>query len=193
MLGELIFKIRTSKNITKATLSHETGVDAGHISHIEKGERTPSHKVLKKIASVLDVPYQQLMYTYDKELSEDAKNYKLTSHIAYNSIPAVSSIEDLIICPTKFGSASIALAIDDTSMEPSLLQGTYAYVEFNSPLNNKDIGLFYYNNKLLIRRFIIRKNSLLLKADNDSFPDIKLSENDNFYIVGKILGTNDDF
>lgn len=193
MLGELLFKIRTSKNITKASLAHQTGVDAGHITHIEKGERTPSHKVLKKFASVLDVPYQQLMYTYDKELSEETKRYKLTNHISYNTVPAVSSIDDLIQCPSKFGSANIALMVEDNSMEPTIIQGSYAYVEFNSPLNNKDIGLFYYNNRFLIRRFIIRKDFLMLKSDNISFPDIKLSENDDFYIVGKILGTNDDF
>ena len=32
-------------------------------------------------------------------------------------------------------------------MEPKLKKDTYAYIEFNTPLDNRDIGLFSYNNK----------------------------------------------
>ena len=193
MLGELLLKIRKDRHITKTELSRDTQINIGHISHIEKGERTPSHKALKKICNTLDVPYQQLMYTYDKELTEDHRNYEITNHIAYNSILAVNSLDDLIFCPSSFGTASLAIKIQDNSMEPTLLKGSYAFIEFNSPLNTKDIGLFYYNNTFIIRRFMIRKNGLILKSDNKDLPDITLSEKDNFYIIGKILGTNDDY
>ena len=193
MLGELLFKIRTDKKITKANLAHKTSIDPGHIAHIEKNERTPSHKALKKICTVLDVPYQQLMYAYDKDLSEEHKKYEIINHIAYNSVPAVPSLDDLIFCPTEFGNANLAVQVEDTSMEPTLIQGSYAFIEFNSPLDNKNIGLFYYKDAFLIRRFIIRKDFLILKSDNKLFNDIKVDSDDDFYIVGKILGTNNDY
>lgn len=193
MLGELLSKIRKDKHITKSELARTTAINVGHIAHIEKGDRTPSHKALKKICNTLDIPYQGLMYTYDKTLTNEHLNYNLTSHISYDSILAINSLDDLIFCPPKFGSASIALRIQDNSMEPALLQGSYAYIELNSPLDNHDIGLFYYNDSFLIRRFMIRKNGLILKSDNKAFPDITLSEKDNFYIIGKILGTNDEY
>lgn len=193
MIGELIFRIRKDRHMTKAELARSANVNLGYIGHIEKEERTPSHKALKKICASLDVPYQQIMYTYDKETSEEHKEYDFIEHIAYNSIPAINNVDDLIFCPTKFGTASVAIKINDTSMEPTLTKGSYAYTEFNSPLNNKDIGLFYFQNKLLIRRFIIRSNFILLKSDNSGFPDVKISNKDDFYIVGKILGTNTDY
>ena len=193
MLGHLINKIRTSKKISKAEIASKTGIDAGHIAHIEKGERTPSHKALKNISSALEIPYQQLMYTYDKNLSKEDEKYKIVEHIPYSSIPAVSSFSTLIPCPSKFGSANIAVKILDSAMEPAILKGSYAFIEFNSPLDNKDIGLFYYNNSFLLRRFIIRKNSLILKSDNPDFEDLVLSKDDKFYIIGKFLGTNEGF
>ena len=193
MLGELIARIRKDKHITKADLSRQTGIHIGHISHIEKGERTPSHKALKKISETLDVPYQQLMYTYDKELTDVHKSYELPKRIAYNSILAVNSLEDLIPCPNQFGTATIAVKIEDEAMEPTLLKGSYAFVEFNSPLDSRDIGLFYYKEKFIIRRFIVRKNLSILKSDNKDFPSFNIPEKDNFYIIGKILGTNDDY
>lgn len=193
MLGELLLKIRNDRHISKTNLARETNMNPGHITHIEKNERTPSHRALKKICECLDVPFQQIMYTYDKELTHEQRDYNITDHIAYNSVVAINSLDDLIFCPTTFGSASVALRINDSSMEPTLLKGSYAFVEYNSPLSSKDIGLFYYNNSFIVRRFIIRKNDILLKSDNRNFDDISLSEKDNFYIIGKILGTNDDY
>lgn len=193
MLGELLSKIRKDKHITKSELARDTAINVGHIAHIEKGDRTPSHKALKRICSTLNVPYQQLMYTYDKSLTAEHLSYELPNHIAYDSIIAVNSLDDLISCPPKFGSASMALKITDDSMEPSLINGSYAFVELNSPLDSHDIGLFYYKDAFLIRRFVIRKNGLLLKSDNKNYANITLKETDDFYIIGKIIGTNDDY
>ena len=192
MLAELISKIRKDKHITKAYLARKANINVGHLAHIEKGERTPSHKALKKICETLDVPYQSLMYTYDKELNETHKSYDLIKHISYNSVLAIDSINNLIPCPGKFATAAIAIKVEDNAMDPKIKEGSYAFVEFNSPLNSRDIGLFFYNNKFLIRRFLIRKTGLLLNSLNPDFPDISLSEKDSFYIIGKIIGTNAD-
>ena len=73
MIGDMIAKVRKEKGITKTELARITGINIGHLTHIEKGERNPSHKALKNICKALDIPYQQLMYTYDKELNEDAR------------------------------------------------------------------------------------------------------------------------
>ena len=74
-------------------------------------------------------------------------------------------------------------------MEPKLKKDSYVYVEFNTPLDNRDLGLFSYNNKLLIRRFIIRKDGVVLRAEDKDIADICLSPKEEFYIVGKIVGT----
>lgn len=193
MLGELLLKIRKDKKLAASQICRETNINVGHLAHIEKEERTPSHKVLKKICNSLDVPYQQLMYTYDKELTEDSREYNLINHIAYSSIPAINNLDDMIFCPREFGTASMAVRVQDDSMEPSIPVGAYAYIEFNSPLNSKEIGLFYYDNKFFIRKLILRKNTLVLRADNKSYEDIILKEKDNFYVIGKFLGTNVDY
>ena len=82
MIGDMIAKIRKEKNMTKTELAEMTGINIGHLTHIEKGERNPSHKALRNICKALDVPYQQLMYTYDKELNETQEKYGLVEHIA---------------------------------------------------------------------------------------------------------------
>lgn len=190
MIGDIIAYVRKEKKYTKAEIARATNINTGHLTHIEKGERNPSHKVLKNLCKAMEIPYRPIMYTYDKEITEEQAGYKVVQHIAYNKILAVDSLDNFIDCPASIPSASIAIKMNDTSMETKLKKDSYAYIEFNSPLNNKDIGLFSYNGELLIRRFIIRKDGVVLRAEDKEIKDICLDPKDNFYIVGKVVGTN---
>ena len=192
MLGQMIAYIRKEKKLTKAGIARGTNINTGHLTHIEKGERNPSHKVLKNMCKTMGIPYRPLMYTYDKELTEEQLAYKVVTHIPYDKIPTFDLLGGLIDCPTTVSGASIAVKINDTSMEPKLKKGSYAFIEFNTPLNNRDIGLFSYEGQLLIRKFVIRQDGLCLRAENKDIKDIVLSSKDKFCIIGKILGTNLD-
>lgn len=191
MLGKLIAKIRKDKRISKALLSREAHIDTGHISHIEKGDRTPSHKSLKKICDCLEIPYQPLMYTYDKEFTQEQLDYNIENKICYDKILAVNRIDALIQCPENMRSTSLAIRVSDDSMEPVLTKGSYAFVELNTPLDNRDIGLFNYKNEYLFRKLIVRKDFLILRALKEDISDIKISFDEQLYILGKVLGTND--
>ena len=187
MIGDMIAKVRKEKGMTKTELASLTGINIGHLTHIEKGERNPSHKALKNICQALDVPYQQLMYTYDKQISEEQESYDFIKHISYNKVLAVNNLDNFIDCPSTVPSASLAVKVNDNSMEPSLKKGDYVFIEFNSPLNNKDIGLFSVNGKVLIRKFVALKNKIVLRASNKDLEDIDVTNSDNFYVIGKVL------
>ena len=49
MIGDMIAKIRKEKNMSKTELAEKTNINIGHLTHIEKGERSPSYKALKAI------------------------------------------------------------------------------------------------------------------------------------------------
>lgn len=187
MIGDMIAKIRKEKGMTKTELARLTDINIGHLTHIEKGERNPSHKALKNICNALDVPYQQLMYTYDKQISEEQESYGFINHIAYNKVIAVNNLDTFIDCPSSAASASLAVKVDNNSMEPAIKKNSYIFVEFNSLLNTKEIGIFSVNGTILIRRFIVHKNKTILRADNKEIEDIDVTNLDNFYIIGKIL------
>lgn len=190
MIGDMIARIRKEKNMSKTELAKLTNINIGHLTHIEKGERNPSHKALKSICKALDIPYQPLMYTYDKFLTDDQEFYKAPNHISYNKVLAVESINSFMDCPSTLPGASLSVKVPDNSMAPKLPEGVYAFVEMNSPLNNRDIGLFEFDNKILIRRFIVRRDKLVLRADNKDFEEVSIYENDQFNIIGRVIGTN---
>ena len=187
MIGGMLAKARKARGMTKTELARLTDINIGHLTHIEKGERNPSHKALKNICKALDIPYQQLMYTYDKTINEEQESYNVVKHISYDKILAVQSLDSFIDCPSDMPSAAIALKVTDDSMSKSFEKGTYAFIEFNTPLNNKDFGLFSYNGQVIIRRFYDKRGKITLKAENSSIKDIQVSNNDTFYIIGKVL------
>lgn len=187
MLGHLISLIRKTQRISKASLAKDSDIDVGFLAHIEKSERTPSHNSLRKICDCLDIPYQPLMYAYDKNISKEQLDSGILNHICYDRIVAVSNIDSLIFCPEDKETASLAIKVNDDLMEPALSFNSYAFVELNSPLSNKEIGLFFYNNKCLFRKLIIRKDGIVLRALKKDIADIKVSELDSFYILGKVL------
>ncbi len=187
MIGGMLAKARKAKGMTKTELARLTDINIGHLTHIEKGERNPSHKALKNICKALDIPYQQLMYTYDKTINEEQESYNVVKHISYDKILAVNSIDSFIDCPSDMPSAAIALKMPDDSMNKSFEKGSYIFIEFNSPLISKDYGLFNYNDQILIRRFYDKRGKITLKAENPECKDIQVSNTDNFYIIGKVL------
>ena len=186
MIGIMISKIRKEKGITKTRLAELTDINIGHLTHIEKGERSPSHKALRSICSALSIPYEQLLYTYDKELTEEQLNYNYINYISSNQVPAFSKIEDFITCPSDYSNASFAYKVPDNSMAPLLKENTYAYVEFSGLLSNKEVGFFKYNNEFLIRRIVYKRGKILLRADSKEVEDIHLQNNDDFKIIGKV-------
>lgn len=187
MIGDMIAKIRKEKGITKTELAKRAGINIGHLTHIEKGERNPSQNTLKNICKALDTPYQPLMYTYGKTVSEEQENYGLIDYIPYNKVIAINSIDNFITCPPNAPSSSLAIKINDESMSPVLEKNTYAFIEFNTLPENKDIGLFYVNGSFVIRKFYCKKGQITLKPENKNFIDTKISKNDDFYIIGKVI------
>ena len=187
MLGSMISKIRKDRNMTKVELADKTKINIGHLTHIEKGERNPSHKALKKICEALEVPYQNLLHMYDKPVNDETLRYKIFEHISYNKVVAVNKIEDFIDCPPTITNASLAFKIQDDSMAPKISKDDYVFLELNTPLTNRDFGLFFYDNQYLVRRFIIRQDKLILRPDNKEYPEIDLSEDDEFTIIGKVV------
>lgn len=190
MLGHMLSKVRKEKGITKVEVTRRTGLNIGHLTHIEKDERNPSHKTLKAITKALGIPYTILTSLYDKKMSEDDERCEMIKHLSYNKVLAIDSYSNFIECPADIPYASVALKIQDDVMEPLLPKDSYVFLELNVPLKNKEIGLFKYNGSIFVRRFIIRKDKLVLRAENKKYSDIELTEDDDFTIIAKVLKKN---
>lgn len=189
MLGNLLAFIRESKGLSKTNLAESTGINVGHLTHIEKGERNPSQSALRDICKALDVPFQPVSYTYDKELTEDQIKFNLITAVPYNTVPLVT-FNDMVECPSNIPNASMAFIMNDDSMKSSVPKGSTVFVELSAIPLHKELGLFKYDNTILVRRLLYRKNKLILKSDSLLTKDIVIEKNVPFTIIGKVYVEN---
>ena len=168
--------IRKEKGITKTQLAYDTDINIGHLTHIEKGERNPSHRALRMICYKLGIPYQPASYLYDRELSDEQEEYGYIDHIIYNQVPAISKIDEYITCPADFPNAAFAF----------IKEGTYSFIEVSGLIGHKGIGLFILNGQYLIRRLIYKNDKFVLRADNKEYKDITVNTKDSFQIIGRV-------
>jgi transcriptional regulator with XRE-family HTH domain len=187
MIGDILSQARQDKGFSKTELSRITGINIGHLTHIEKGERNPSRKALRNICNALEISYQQLMYAFDKSIGETPAEYDLIKHLSYNKILAVESLAGFVDYPANASAASIAIKIKDASMEPEMEHGNYVYLELNTIPKNNEFGLFKVNNNLLIRKFIKKNDKITLETTNELYANTIVDDSDEFFIIGKIF------
>lgn len=60
-VGKRIQTVRKTLGLTQEDLAERAGVHAGYVSQIERGVRTPSAKILSKLAEALRVPLSHLL------------------------------------------------------------------------------------------------------------------------------------
>ena len=187
MIGKMIKSIRIQRRMSLADISKITKIDIGHLSHIEKGQRNPSYKTLKLICDALEIPVAQFLNYTGKELNEDQEEYNYIQFIPFNLVPVVD-IKEYVEGPCDTDKNVMAVIVSDDSMEDKYKKNSKVFVELYTPLNHKDIGLFLFNNKILIREFVIKNNNIQLKAYNKEYDDILIDMGkDNFKIIGKIM------
>src|SRR5688572_24793945 len=59
-LAELLKQLRIRHGMSQADLAALSEVDHSYLSRLEKGERRPSPRMLKRLAVALQVPYETL-------------------------------------------------------------------------------------------------------------------------------------
>ena len=75
MFGSKIKEIRESKGIGVNKLSRISGISAGYISALERGEKqNPSQNTLNKLAAALDITLQDLINYETNKISSDDNN-----------------------------------------------------------------------------------------------------------------------
>ncbi len=89
-LGEIIRQQRVVMSLTLAELAERSGVSASHLGRIERGERFPSARILRRLAQPLSIEEGELMtwanYLSPASVAEELPSYvgdrRLDPHVA---------------------------------------------------------------------------------------------------------------
>lgn len=62
VLGALVEKARERKRLSREILAEQLGITDRHLFSIERENKTPSYRVLKKLVYALEIPPEEIFY-----------------------------------------------------------------------------------------------------------------------------------
>jgi len=87
----------------------------------------------------------------------------------------------------------VAVVLHDDSMDPEMTgqkkiaKGSLVLAEMDTPVMVGKLGLFSYNGECIIRKLKVSGKNAVLEAFNEKYPEIRIGEKDDFYILGRVV------
>lgn len=128
----------------------------------------------KKAAEI--IPFRRVIKLYDTPVSAGVGNFLEESE--YISIEVGSEVSP---------AADFGVRISGDSMEPQYINGQYAYVHSQQFLEDGEIGIFYFDGNVYIKKFHNNNNECMLISLNPKYHPIIITENSSFKILGKVV------
>lgn len=201
-IGERIKKVRKKNKVKQTELAEVLGVTTQMIVNYESNSRGISIEKLKQISDYLSFPlYLFFVDNFDKALSDENKILENNDKVpiiskasAGRGAFAREEVIDFIELPKKmFSKCDFATLVEGDSMAPKIENGELAFVRKTDCLETGNIGIFYLNEEIFIKKFFIDAltNTIKLISFNHNYDEIVISENDDFRIIGRVIGALD--
>lgn len=196
LVGERVRRLRRDRGMTQIELARAANVNQGHLSSIERGQRSPSHGMLKAIAVALGVPDGILVGAGD---GHDAPRVLDTRMLplfgAIPNGPPAETQEQLEMFPVLrhlWHPDRYCLRCEFDSMEPTLKRGDLILVEYRPNVfpefvqgricaclldgrpTLKRVSVEYRDNEILV----------ILRGDNPATPPMVIDQSRDFAIQG---------
>ncbi|MEO0237614.1 MAG: transcriptional repressor LexA [candidate division WOR-3 bacterium] len=137
---------------------------------------------------------------YIERLKGLSRGIKIKKHFKMETIsvlgnisagrPLISeeNIEDGFLFPDNV-EGKFFLKVKGDSMEGAMIyDGDMVLVEKSEDVKNKDIIVAFLNGEFTLKRFIVEKGKIYLKAENPKYPLIEIKNGDDFQPFGKVVG-----
>lgn len=83
--------------------------------------------------------------------------------------------------------ADFCLIVNGNSMEPVILDGSYVFIDKTHEIPSGTISAVMVNREAFIKRVWFENGHARLESFNDKYDDIIVTEEDDFYIIGKVV------
>lgn len=201
-LGLYLKNIRESKEISLREVEKLTGVGYSHLSMIENGKRNVTPALLKNLAKIYNVNYIDLYEKagyLDLAESEKIKNDIIETKQSLALLGTVKAGYNYLANENIIGYVSIdnrisdinncyALKVTGSSMQPVLYEDDIVIVHRQNDIESGQIGIVLIDNEEATVKKIIKHNDYIeLIAFNSYYPPKRLSNNDNFKIIGRVI------
>ncbi len=210
-LGSRMRELREYRKISRKALAKELGITEGSIGHYETDFSSPSMDLVVKISNILgcdlnylfqdDIEVEPITFTTSKKEQEilkklrainssNRKAIELQIDFYYkNKLKFNEEVNDRVLEIPELASRAYPknyklYTLVGNSMAPLFEDGDVLIVTPTEILNEGDIGLFKYKDRIIIRKYLIDR----LEASNPENETINLTKKYNAEILGKVDG-----
>lgn len=196
-MGERIKQLRLQKGLTQEELGKYIGVQKSAIRKYEKGSVTNlKRSSIETLAKLFNVTPSYLMCidddnNFENNMIDNKRVFPLLGsvkagydYLARENIISYISIDKKISDPENY----FALKVVGDSMQPILYENDIIVVHKQSDVESGQIAIVLVDGEEgTVKKVIKYDNYIELVAFNSYYPPRKLSKNDNFKIIGKVV------
>lgn len=196
-MGERIKQLRLQKGLTQEELGKYIGVQKSAIRKYEKGSVTNlKRSSIETLAKLFNVTPSYLMCidddnNFENNMIDNKRVFPLLGsvkagydYLARENIISYISIDKKISDPENY----FALKVVGDSMQPVMYEDDIIIVHRQSDVESGQIAIVLVDGEEgTVKKVIKYDNYIELAAFNSYYPPRKLSKNDNFKIIGKVV------
>lgn len=196
-MGERIKQLRLQKGLTQEELGKYIGVQKSAIRKYEKGSVTNlKRSSIETLAKLFNVTPSYLMCidddnNFENNMIDNKRVFSLLGsvkagydYLASENIIGYVTIDKKLADPENY----FALKIVGDSMQPVMYEDDIIIVHRQSDVESGQIAIVLVDGEEgTVKKVIKYDNYIELVAFNSYYPPRKLSKNDNFKIIGKVV------
>ena len=199
-IGRKIATFRKERKMSQTDLANALGITKQTIIKYEAEKNSIPIDTLSQIAKIFNIPIESFFSDNNEYTNQIQENTNFRKIPIISNVSAglgtfgIDDILDWLKLPVNIAKkADFATLIDGDSMEPKIEDGSLVLVRQNSILDNGDIGIFYLNEEVFCKKFSKDPftNIITLKSLNKDYKPITIKENDDFRVIGKVVGAFD--
>lgn len=191
-IGKNLRELREKKGLSQVQLANKLKVSNVTIANYESERRALTFDKLQEILSVLGVSIEEFFLTKQPETKKEIPIISKVS--AGNGYIAEEAILDYLTLPEELGkNCDFATFVLGDSMIPLLKENDLILIQKTEDLANGNIGIFSLNESIYVKKFNYNPltKEIKLVSLNKEYPNLSIGKNDNFFIIGKVIGSFD--
>lgn len=198
-VGKMIKELRIKKNISQEELANILSVNRATIANYESGRRALTIDKLEELLEALGVNLTDFFNSNNLETkkikNEEQRKIPILSDVSAGyGKEALEEATHWIKLPSVIAkNADFGTFVSGDSMEPKINDGDLLLVQNIPQLDSGMIGIFLLNDNVFCKRYHYNPitKETVLKSLNLNYKPIIVTNDDDFKIIGKVVGIYD--
>lgn len=186
-------KLREKAGISQYKLAELMGVSQSTIGMWESGKNKPEYSNLQKLATIFNVPFDELIGTSDANIANSRGVWipvlgKVQAGLPVEAVEEILDYEEITKEMAAHGE-HFALQIKGDSMEPRFVEGDVVIVRQTNDCSDGDIVVVLVNgDEATVKRIKKMHNGIMLIPNNHNYVPMFYSNEEIEKLPVKIIG-----